>query len=488
MSVEGQRLEANTRFGRYEVHELLARGGMGEVWLATAHGPNGFRKRVVLKTVLPELAETPSYIEMFVNEASLAAKLDHPNIVHVFELGCVQGTYFIAMEYLAGRTLGQLMARASKQEMRVPVPTSLAILASCCDGLQYAHDYVDDDGRRVEVLHRDMSPSNVMLSFTGRVTILDFGIATVNDGDGLTRSGTLRGKYHYMPPERICGEPADRRSDVYALGVVLYQLVTWARPFVAENDFELLRAIVNTRAAPPRELAPWVDPRLDELIMTAIAPRPQDRFPDAASFARALRSHAREVGEPVEPADLGAYVARMFPDAQERVRASRASASAAPRPPSQPSPSSAAGHPSADESASHITIPITERSLDQSAVAPEPASAGGARAVAAVAPPPRAARGSWAPVDARTSSAPSPFDRAGPARPERSQSRSVSRSVSDAAAGDVFESHSISLARDVTAFDGYGARPASRESTWPFARTADAPSWWRRPATKDEGR
>src|SRR6266545_2449507 len=169
------RLSPGSSFGRYVVESRLARGGMGEVWLATARGPGGFQKRVVIKTVLPDLMEKPAYVQMLVREASLAARLDHPNIVHVFDLGCVGGMYYIAMEYLSGRTLAQMLRRSHDLGQRLPLRVLLTMVAIACDGLQYAHDYAAEDGRPLGLLHRDISPSNIMLTFAGRIALLDFG-------------------------------------------------------------------------------------------------------------------------------------------------------------------------------------------------------------------------------------------------------------------------------------------------------------------------
>ncbi len=310
-------LEPGTGFGKYEIERRLARGGMGEVWLAKSIGPQGFAKQVVIKTVLPYLADNPAYINMLVNEASLAARLNHPNIVQVFDLGCVDGTYFIAMEYVSGRTLQELFRRAARTRQVIPPWLTMYIIGASCDGLQYAHDYVDEATDTHGLLHRDVSPSNLMIGFAGQVTILDFGIATANCGDGCTQSGTIKGKYHYMPPERIRGEPSDRTSDVYSLGVVMYQMLTWERPFTAETDYELLHKITHDRAMPPSARAPWIPPELDAIVMTAMAPRPRDRYPSARRFGDAVRAFARKYCETHVTADAGRFVSRLFADDED---------------------------------------------------------------------------------------------------------------------------------------------------------------------------
>jgi serine/threonine-protein kinase len=306
-------LSPGTTFGRYVVESKLACGGMGEVWLATALGPAGFRKRVVIKTLLPHLMEQTSYVDMLVKEASLAACLNHPNIVPVFDLGCEAGVYFIAMEYLSGRTLGQVLERAHAARDRIPVRILLAALAACCDGLQHAHDHTDHEGRPLGMLHRDISPSNVMLTFSGHVALLDFGVATTMRGQGHAESGCLKGKFHYLAPERVRGEHIDRRSDIYSVGVVLFQCLTHRWPFRGKNDFELLQRIALEDTPSPRRHAPWIPSSLEKIVMRAMAREPADRYPEARALAADLRGWVRATSD-VEPGEIGAYLSRMFPD------------------------------------------------------------------------------------------------------------------------------------------------------------------------------
>ena len=328
------RLAPGSSFGRYVVESRLARGGMGEVWLATARGPGGFQKRVVIKTVLQDLVEKTGYVQMLVKEASLAARLDHPNIVHVFDLGCVGDLYYIAMEYLSGRSLAQMLRRSHEMGQRLTLRVLLTMIAIACDGLQYAHDQTDEEGRPLGLLHRDLSPSNIMLTFAGRVALLDFGVATAAHSRYRTRPGTIKGKFHYLAPERVLGEPHDRRSDIYSLGVVLYQCLTLRWPFRAQGEYELLRQIANEAPPPLRHYAPWVPPRLEQIVMRAMAHQPTTRHQQAADLASELRDHLRASGPPVEASELSAYLAELFPEAPEAA-ARRQLAEAASRPPAE---------------------------------------------------------------------------------------------------------------------------------------------------------
>jgi|GEM_PF-2671059 len=310
-----QPLQPGMSIGRYRIVERIARGGMGEVWLATAAGPGRFQKKFAIKTILPHLAERRDFVRMFIEEASLCAELSHPNLVQVFELGCSNGTYFIAMEFLSGCTVADLLRRVVTVRGRLVSPAVAAnAVAQCCDGLQYAHDFRHPDGASREILHRDISPSNIMLRTTGSVAILDFGVAVARSNGRGPSERTLKGKYAYMAPERLNGGRVDRRSDVYSLGVVLYQLLTAARPHSAASDAELIRRIVEE--VPPRasEKVPGLHPRIDEIAARAVAPDPAQRFQTAAEFGAALRDYLRSVGQPDGVHVLAQYLAAQFGD------------------------------------------------------------------------------------------------------------------------------------------------------------------------------
>jgi len=310
---------ANRKLGRYVVHECLDRGGMGEVWRASVDGPGGFKKQVVLKTVRGDLAARGDLVEMLIREAALAARLSHPNIVPVFDLDCVDGVYFFAMEYVPGHTLAAVLRQAQRRHRAVPSWVVAAVGAACADGLQYAHDLTDEAGRNLGVVHRDISLANVMIARTGHVTILDFGVATASAAGVGTRDEVdmLLGKFQYVPPEIVRGEPADRRVDVYGLGVVLLIAATGAMPYSARDDHDLLAQII---AGPP----PFLERRcanmpygLGTIVEKAMAHRVTMRTADAAELGGELREHLRRMGVHPTADDLARYVAELFAEPAE---------------------------------------------------------------------------------------------------------------------------------------------------------------------------
>lgn len=253
--------------GKYRLVRRLGHGGMGEVWLATASGYGGFKKNVVIKTLLPEHACDPLFIEMLAQEARICAKLSHPNLIEVFDFTEHGGIYLLAMEYVVGRPLNQIMRAARARNWPIPAWFALRVAWECCHGLECAHDQ--------GVIHCDLSPSNVMVTFTGVTKILDFGVAhTIARGPKADR---LKGKFAYTAPERIKSLATDCRTDIYSLGVMLYLIFTGHLPFTADNDSELLYKIVHTRPRPPSELAP-VDSRIERLILRAMQRDPAQRY------------------------------------------------------------------------------------------------------------------------------------------------------------------------------------------------------------------
>lgn len=304
--------------GKYRLVSRLGRGGMGEVWLATASGHGGFKKNVVVKTLLPELASDPVFIDMLAHEARICAKLSHPNLIEVFDFIEHGGIYLLAMEHVVGHPLNHILRAAHQRGVALPAWFSLRVAWDCCRGLECAHD----EG----IVHCDLSPSNVMLTFTGVTKILDFGVAhSLARGPKTDR---LKGKFPYMSPERIKSRETDRRTDVYALGVMLYLMFTGELPFTADNDASLLHKIVHENPKPPSELCE-IDPRVEQLILRAMQPDPVARHQDVGEFLSALSPCLDGLLGAYGQQEVAAYIKALFEGDLEDTRKARRAPSAA---------------------------------------------------------------------------------------------------------------------------------------------------------------
>ncbi|OJT24540.1 hypothetical protein BO221_15430 [Archangium sp. Cb G35] len=286
--------------GKYQLVSKLATGGMAEVYLARADGPMGFTKALVVKRILPHLAEDPQFVEMFIAEARLAARLDHPNIVQIFDFGDADGTWFLAMEYIDGLNLRVLAKRARAVEVPLPPACCARIIASACEGLAFAHDSRDPElGVPLGLIHRDISPDNILVSHQGAVKVVDFGIAKAADQGHRTQTGVIKGKLAYMPPEQLRGAPLDRRVDVYALGIVLYELLTGHKPFDATTEASMVQAILHEPFIPAEERQPDLPVALRSILERALAKDRDQRYPDCRVFQADLERFMVSTGEPV---------------------------------------------------------------------------------------------------------------------------------------------------------------------------------------------
>ncbi len=274
-------------FGNYQLLKRLATGGMAEVWLARQVGISGFNRLCVVKRILPHLADEEEFVQMFLNEAKIAARFNHPNIAQIYDLGETNGSYFIAMEFISGEDLGRVMRKAWSSGQWIARPLAIRIVASACEGLYYAHTKTDENGRPLKVVHRDISPQNILISFDGSVKLVDFGIAKAADQASMTRSGAIKGKFSYMSPEQAAGKNLDHRSDIYALGLVLYELITGVRPLKRESDYATLQAALEGSIEPPSAVVE-VPSELDSVVMRALARGPDERYRDARAFQMAL--------------------------------------------------------------------------------------------------------------------------------------------------------------------------------------------------------
>jgi eukaryotic-like serine/threonine-protein kinase len=301
-------------FGRYQLLRRLATGGMAEIFLARQVGPEGFEKQVVVKRILPHLAQNEDFVAMFLDEARIAARLDHPNLVQIFDLGSQEGAYFIAMEYVRGEDVRAIWKRAA--ELGQPVPQSLVcrIGIEACAGLDHAHKQTDQAGRPLGIIHRDVSPQNLLVSFEGAVKVADFGIAKAADKATVTRSGVLKGKYSYMSPEQAAGQPLDHRTDIFALGVVLYELLTGVRLFKRASDLQTLGAVTECQVAPPSAVDPRVPDDLGELVLRALAKDRSRRYPEARQLGAALEGWLLAHRLPSSASHLAEFMHHLYAD------------------------------------------------------------------------------------------------------------------------------------------------------------------------------
>ena len=293
-SVQGPALE---RYGRYSLIERIGRGGMAEIFRAVAQGVEGFRRVFVIKRLRPEKSDSIDLVRMFCDEARLSALLHHPNIVQVYDFGQINGTYFLAMEYLRGKDLSAVMKALRRAKGAVSPPLAARIAHQVATGLHYAHTLTRTDGKTLCIVHRDVTPSNVMLQRTGVVKILDFGIAQATNfaRQVETGGGRVKGKLAYLSPEQVRLEELDGRSDIFALGVVLWEMLTGQRLFAAENEFLTMRGVLTQPVPPPSSKRSEVPPALDAIVARALQRERGLRYPDAQEMADDLERFLLEV-------------------------------------------------------------------------------------------------------------------------------------------------------------------------------------------------
>ena len=269
------------QFGKYLLLDRIAVGGMAEIFLAKQVGPEGFEKNVVIKRIRPHLGDMKSFVRMFLNEAKLAAQLTHPNIIQIHDLGKVDDSYFIAMEYLFGRDMRRVIPKCEQQNIQFPVVYACKIASQALEGLYYAHQKTDSQGRPLGIVHRDVTPENIFVSFDGGVKLLDFGIAKAANQVEMTRAGEIKGKLSYMSPEQCMGKPLDSRSDIFSLGVVLYEWVTGFKLFTGESDVAVLRSITDGKIYKPSYFKADVPEQIEQILMRALEKDPDKRYQNA---------------------------------------------------------------------------------------------------------------------------------------------------------------------------------------------------------------
>ncbi len=284
-------LRSGLEIGRYTVERRLARGGMAELYLARARGPFGFNKLCVIKLVLPHLTEDARFVSMFLHEARLLASLDHAHIAQVIDIGEFERDPYFVMQYVHGRDLRTVMRALKGQPLDLPV--ALRVASSVASGLAYAHEKTDEQGQPLGLVHRDVSPANVMIGYGGDVKLVDFGVAKSAVQDEETRTGVIKGKAAYMSPEQCRGDRVDHRSDIFALGILLYEMTTGQRLFHGSSDFVMMQKIVEGEVPSPHDVCDDYPPGLTEIVMRALHPDPEQRTPNAATLLGELQEFAR---------------------------------------------------------------------------------------------------------------------------------------------------------------------------------------------------
>lgn len=276
---------------RYRVVDRLEAGGMAEVFRGEALSVQGFKKQVAIKRVLPHLAQNKSFISMFLDEARLGARLNHANIVTVFDIGAADNTYFIVMEYVDGCNLKAIIEHFRQLGRRIPVKEAVYIAMEACRGLSYAHELVDEDGRELGIVHRDISPPNILLSKRGEVKVTDFGLAKATTQLEKTDPGVVKGKFSYLAPEAALGEVVDARADIFALGIVLWEMIAGRRLFLGETDYQTVKLVQQANVPSLMRLNPEVDPELEAIVMKALTRDPRERYQSARELGDALAGY-----------------------------------------------------------------------------------------------------------------------------------------------------------------------------------------------------
>jgi serine/threonine protein kinase len=302
------------KLGKYDLIRQIAVGGMAELYLARTVGIEGFEKLVVVKRILPQHVQSPSFVNMFLNEARLAATLHNPNVAQVYDIGLDDGDYFFAMEYVHGEDVSHISTAANEQGVPISMDAALTLASGLCAGLHYAHEKLGPEGKPLNIVHRDVSPSNVIISYDGAVKLVDFGIARAASRPGTTQGG-LKGKITYMSPEQ-CRSKAmiDRRSDIFSVGTLLFELTTGQLPFVGETEYQVLSQIVNEDAPRPTSVVPEYPAALERIVMRALARDPDQRYPTAVMLQTDLEDFAHENRLRISPLVLGRLMGTLFPE------------------------------------------------------------------------------------------------------------------------------------------------------------------------------
>jgi serine/threonine protein kinase len=308
---------AGAASNQYQILGHLATGGMAELYLARAVGIAGFERYVVLKRIMAEHSRNHRFVTMFLDEARLAAQLHHPNIAQVYDIGRVSDSYFFTLEYVHGENCRDLLQRVAALKRQIPIEHTLTIIAGAAAGLHYAHEKRGLDRQPLGIVHRDVSPSNLMVSYEGAIKLVDFGIAKAAHRMTETRSGAVKGKVAYMSPEQCTGAPLDRRSDIFSLGIVLYEMATMTRLFKFPTDFETMTHIVNKEVPAPTSRRADIPRELETIILRCLAKKPDDRFQSGEELLEAIEDLAASERLSLSAMTLGRYIRELFGERPE---------------------------------------------------------------------------------------------------------------------------------------------------------------------------
>ncbi len=319
--IEGQ-IEGTptTAFGKYQLFASLGRGGMADVFLSVARGQMGFNKLAVIKRLRQALAEEPAFRNMFLDEARLAARLSHPNIVHTYEVGEQNGVYFIAMEYLEGQSLNKVLKEALRRKEGIEPEVGARIIADALGGLAYAHSLGDYDGRPLGIIHRDVSPHNIFVTYDGHTKLVDFGIAKAALSSTETEVGVLKGKVAYMSPEQAMGGRIDQRADLFAMGIVLWELLARQRLMTGESAANTLHKLMNEPIPRLLQVVPEIDPQLEAIVAKSLEKDPQFRWQTATEMRDALENWLRLRAQPARQEEVGRKMLHLFATVREEVQ------------------------------------------------------------------------------------------------------------------------------------------------------------------------
>ncbi|MDY7230573.1 serine/threonine protein kinase [Hyalangium rubrum] len=303
-----------SRFGKYRLIDRIAVGGMAEIFLAHQVDGEGLETPVVIKRIRPHLSKHATFVKMFLNEARLAAQLNHPNIVQIHDLGKIGENYFIAMEYIFGRDMRRVIPKAEEVGIQFPLVYALRIASDVCAGLHYAHQKVDLYGNPLNIVHRDVTPENIFVAFDGTVKVLDFGIAKATNQVEQTRAGELKGKLSYMSPEQCLGKPVDRRSDIFSVGVALYEWLTGFKLFTGESEVVVMRSITEGKIYAPSYFKADIPEPVEAILMKALEKDRDKRYQTAAEMRSAIDAFLNTYEFTPTPLHLSNFLRQIFHD------------------------------------------------------------------------------------------------------------------------------------------------------------------------------